>query len=111
MGFGEGDGDNAFTYTWTGDSTRANGPDSVLTLRVKKADVDAYAKDKIKADEFRAKANIQTYIASTMSGGPHATARTIVKDRLMTVPATPAAPVLPTPKNESPLRFDSPVPT
>ena len=54
FGFDEANAEATYTYTWTGDSSRANsGADTVLTLRVKKADVEAYAKDKIKADEFR----------------------------------------------------------
>src|SRR5262249_53572331 len=35
--------------------------DTVMTIRVKKADADAFAKNKLNLEEFRGKANIQTY--------------------------------------------------
>ena len=40
---------------------------STMTIRVKKADVDAFAKGKLTVEEFRKKAKIATY-ASAMSG-------------------------------------------
>ncbi len=42
---------------------------SVMTIRVKKADVDAFAKGQMNADEFRKQARIETYGAGGGGGG------------------------------------------
>ena len=41
---------------------------SIMTIRVKKSDVDAFAKGKLNADEFRKKAKSATYAADVGSG-------------------------------------------
>jgi hypothetical protein len=53
-----------------GTVSRIRGPaqGTVMTIRVKKADVDAYAKGSIDREEFQKRARITTYAASTDSG-------------------------------------------
>jgi hypothetical protein len=41
---------------------------TILTVRVKKSDVDAFAKGKLNADEFRKKAAITTYAGNAVGG-------------------------------------------
>ena len=61
---------------WIG-SDGASARGTIMTIRVKKADVDAFAKGKLNAGEFRKKASITTYAGATtgwtggsfMSGG------------------------------------------
>jgi hypothetical protein len=38
---------------------------TTLTIRVKKADVDAFAAEKLSAQEFQAKAAFNTYVGNT----------------------------------------------
>lgn len=42
---------------------------TMLTIRVRKSDVDAFAKDKMSLDEFRKKARIMSYVSGEFSGG------------------------------------------
>ncbi len=63
---GSGGGMAGSSYSMNANATsyirRTTGPgQSVMTLRVKKSDADAYAQDKLSDDEFRKKASIQTY--------------------------------------------------
>jgi hypothetical protein len=45
------------------------GRNTMLTIRVKKADADAFAKEKLSLDEFRKRAKIAVYTGSAESGG------------------------------------------
>jgi hypothetical protein len=50
------------SFNWDKDVFKTVGRgDTVMTIRVKKADADAFAKNKLNLEEFRGKANIQTY--------------------------------------------------
>jgi hypothetical protein len=44
------------------------GRQTVLTLRVKKSDVDAYAKGKVNLDEFQKRARLTAYATGTGPG-------------------------------------------
>jgi hypothetical protein len=48
---------------------RASARGTIMTLRVKKADVDAFAKGKLNADEFRKKAAVTVYIGDAGGWG------------------------------------------
>jgi hypothetical protein len=54
----------------TTDTDNASGRGTVLTIRVKKADADSYAKGKLSAEEFRKRMNITAYRGGPDSGGP-----------------------------------------
>jgi hypothetical protein len=42
-------------------STGSDAPQSTMTLRAKKSDIDSFAKGKIKSEEFRKKVSVQIY--------------------------------------------------
>jgi hypothetical protein len=49
-------------FNWDTDVFKTDGRgDTLMTIRVKKADADAFAKNKLNLEELRGKANIQTY--------------------------------------------------
>lgn len=60
------DYDRALFFSAAGQEESA-GDKTTLTIRVKKADCDAFAKGKMTADEFRSKAVIKTYGDSTIA--------------------------------------------
>jgi hypothetical protein len=64
------DGDSNEVAVWSGDD-RHQGPGrgSVMTIRVKKSDVDAFAKGKLDLDDFAKKASVTTYAADTGGWG------------------------------------------
>lgn len=64
------DGDSNEIAVWSGDD-RHQGPGrgSVMTIRVKKSDVDAFAKGKLDPDDFAKKASVTTYAADTGGWG------------------------------------------
>ena len=103
-GHGEGH-PPAYAFTTTIDSTGDNsGTDTMLTIRAKKSDADAFAKNKMTAEEFRKKASIQAYSTAGGSGAARVGARA-VKGRLLApatapTPPAPATPAPPAPKAE-----------
>ena len=56
-----------FLVTEPGDSPPAHG--TIMTIRVKKSDADAFAKGKLNLDDFRKKASITTYAGDTGGWG------------------------------------------
>lgn len=57
-------------YVWVlGDSRTGRARGTVLTIRVRKADADAFAKGKLDLDEFRKKAKMTSYGGTAMSEG------------------------------------------
>jgi hypothetical protein len=62
---GEFNGD-VFAYAFSGNS---GGPRSVMTLRAKKSDIDAFAKNQTDLDDFRKKVSVAVYQAAAPSSG------------------------------------------
>ena len=56
---------NVHVFDGFGGVNQEEGRQSYLTIRVKKADVDAFAKDKLSPEEFRKRAAIQAYYGSS----------------------------------------------
>ena len=56
---------NVHVFDGFGGFNLEDGRQSHLTIRVKKADADAFAKDKLSSEEFRKRASIQAYYASS----------------------------------------------
>jgi hypothetical protein len=63
-----GDEQHRFQYILSGPSTKGETSPSILTIRAKKADIDAHSADKIDYDQFRQRSQILTSRASLGSG-------------------------------------------
>ena len=64
------DGDSNEVAVWSGDDRhQGQGRGSVMTIRAKKTDVDAFAKGKLDPDDFAKKASVTTYAADTGGWG------------------------------------------
>ena len=58
------------THVWVlGDHSAGTSRGTILTIRVKKTDADAFAKGKLTLEEFRKKAKIAAYIGNVEGGG------------------------------------------
>jgi hypothetical protein len=64
-GFG---GTGAGLTTTRIETARGSSRRSIMTIRVKKSDIDAYAKEKLDLDDFQRKASIHTYWGTSGSG-------------------------------------------
>ena len=55
---------------WVTNTGRSQAAGSVLTIRVKKADIDAFSKGKLELDDFRKRAKIVSYASELDGDGP-----------------------------------------
>ncbi|HWV99876.1 MAG TPA: hypothetical protein VNZ64_09315 [Candidatus Acidoferrum sp.] len=67
-GGGGGGGGGGYGGSFTFSSSGAPPQGTIMTIRVKKTDVDAYAKGKVGLEEFQKRARITTYATSADSG-------------------------------------------
>jgi hypothetical protein len=67
-GTGGGGGGGGYGGSFTFSSSGAPPQGTIMTIRVKKTDVDAYAKGKVGLEEFQKRARITTYATSADSG-------------------------------------------
>ena len=62
------------SHVWVFDSKGGQKRGTIMTIRIKKSDADAYAKNRLDLDEFRKRAKITSYIGNAETGGSSATA-------------------------------------
>jgi len=59
---------------WVFDTKAGPKRGTIMTMRIKKSDADAYAKNRVDLEEFRKRAKITSYIGNAETGGAAATA-------------------------------------